>query len=195
MEIDAITQKLISDYSLYLRNKGKKKWVRVLYLFNGTVPHPKYKRTVEFFESLKFVKVLFATMDGSFESRRVNLVADEMNLYDRFDLVINNALTQNIMVQAEAFRNIHHFVKEKCLMLHVLFCSEGWKDRSCYLYHKTFFEQLARQNDYNILKKKRRQCNNGIIMYGILEKTQDRIFTFNFALHARTFKNMVVKDF
>lgn len=194
MQIDNITRHLVEYSCAQLRN-GSAKPLDVLYLFNGTVPKQKFKRTQEFFEYIKLNNVTYANNNGAYSSLEIDLANDKASLYGRFDLVINHGLSQNSQQQGEVFRNIHHFTREKGLMVHVLFADGGWVGWSDYLYGYQFFKMLARYNDYKILANKKRQCTPGDILYSVLRKNCDRIFSFNFEMDVLACRNRECANF
>ncbi len=68
----------------------------------------------------------------------------------KYDIVTNFGTTEHIFNQFSCFENIHNLCTEGGLMIHSLPIN-GYSNHCFFNYHSTFFEHLAKSNNYEIL--------------------------------------------
>lgn len=74
----------------------------------------------------------------------------DIGFWGRFDIVINCGTTEHVFNQAAVFETIHNFCQPGGLMLHGG-PWRGWTDHGFYNYQPTFFFDLAKANDYEMV--------------------------------------------
>jgi hypothetical protein len=70
------------------------------------------------------------------------------------DIVTNCGTTEHVKNQYMCFKNIHNFAKPNGFLFHLAPPLGKWRGHCSYYYTEEFFNQLALQNNYEILEKK-----------------------------------------
>jgi len=79
-----------------------------------------------------------------------NLISESYEFEEQFDLVTNFGTTEHISNQAMAFRNIHNLCARDGIMMGMV-PFQGAAQHGLFNYQPSFFEELARANDYELL--------------------------------------------
>lgn len=88
--------------------------------------------------------------DGDALPWDLNTIACPPIVAAKYDLVTNFGTTEHVMDQMNAFRLVHDFTKEGGIMFHIVPIT--MLTHGLFNYTPTFFECLARGNDYEVLE-------------------------------------------
>lgn len=117
------------------------------------IPSDSISTPRDFYRALGMTKYVSIDLDGHDGALRynLNLPLDETYQFrETFDLVTNHGTTEHAFDQFHCFENIHKLTRTGGLMLHAL-PSQGYHNHAFFNYHPSFFLDLARANDYDVL--------------------------------------------
>lgn len=111
------------------------------------------ERTAFLAELLEFTDIAYTALDvcpaPGTELLDLNFDPLPRRHAGRFDVVLNFGTTEHIIHQANCFRVIHEALRVGGVAFHQL-PSVGWFGHGYFCYHRGFFDDLARANDFEI---------------------------------------------
>lgn len=107
------------------------------------------------------------------------LLADKYQFGDEFDLVTNNGTGEHIFDQGSVFRNVHALTRAGGVMVHVM-PFHNYVNHGFYNFQPVLFHDLARANDYEILRLSLANRNGPEIAFvdGDMGRTTRAVKTF-----------------